>query len=174
MTGQILILPYDRSSPLHIPRRDLVLSSGDSLALSVTVVESDDPSAQALVLTGGLGGPLLRMRIWSEHSSRLGWRSDYGCPWTDLRWLLWAGDGVVSTDRIGTFDITIPAGSFAGFPRRCGFSLQLVFDGGTQAEMLAQGILTIPWGGLRRTVAIPLLTDDGAPILTDDLFVLEA
>ena len=65
------VLPYLRSTPIHIPRRDLVVGGADSVLLEVGVVESDDPSAQAIVLTGGIGGPALRMTVW---------------PWSYLHW----------------------------------------------------------------------------------------
>jgi hypothetical protein len=121
---QLLILPYLRGA-LHIPRRDLVLASSDSLTLRVTVVESDDPSAQALELSGGVGGPMVHMRVWAHDAARpwdYGWR-----PIPGLDRLFWSSDAVVS-DAIGSFDIFIPRGVMAGWPQRCGWSIQLNFD----------------------------------------------
>ena len=72
------VLPYLRSTPIHIPRRDLVVGGADSVLLEVGVVEFDNPSAQAIVLTGGIGGPALRMTVWPW--SYVHWPWDYGRP----------------------------------------------------------------------------------------------
>jgi hypothetical protein len=172
MTTQILILPYLRASLVHIPRRDLVLSSADSLTLRVTVVESDDPSAQALYLTGGIGGPSVRLLIWSEGGGRW-W--DYGAPtFCHRRWMLWASAGVIA-DAAGSFDISIPVRAMARWPRRCGWAVQLDFDGDSQSQMLAWGDLHVAWSVPPVLLGdIPILTDDGTPITDDDLTPLEA
>jgi hypothetical protein len=78
MTAQTLVLPYMRTSPVHIPCRDLVLGGADCLALEVSIVEADNPSAQALVLTGGIGGPALTMLVAPDYWHRNSW--DYGAP----------------------------------------------------------------------------------------------
>ena len=43
MSSFAMTVPIARTSPIHIPRRDLVLGRADSLYLRVTVVDSDDP-----------------------------------------------------------------------------------------------------------------------------------
>lgn len=166
---QTLILPYLRTSPIHIPRRDLVLSSADSLTLRVTIVESDDPSAQALFLTGGIGGPSARLLIWADGGERFRW--DYGAPSLCRNNLLWASAGVIA-DAIGSFDIVIPAGAMACWPRRCGWAVQLDFDSDTQSQMLAGGSLHVVWSVSAAIDHTLILTDDGIPITTDDLSAL--
>jgi len=162
MTDLTMILPVARN-PLHPPRRDLVVSSADCLSLRVTIVESDDPSAQALVLTGGIGGPVARLVVWAEGP---GTSWDYGRSAARVQQTLWSGDGVLS-DAIGSFDIHIPAATMANWPVRCGWSVHLDWDGGGSAQMLAEGYLHV-----RRTAQIIiapriLLDDDGQPILLD-------
>jgi hypothetical protein len=66
MTAATFYLPYQRQSAARIPRRDLMLGAADSLSLRVIIVETDHPSAQALQITGGVGGPALRFVIWSD------------------------------------------------------------------------------------------------------------
>ena len=45
MTWFAITLPLDRVSPTRIPIRDMALGGTDSVTLSVTVVESDDPAS---------------------------------------------------------------------------------------------------------------------------------
>jgi hypothetical protein len=139
MTAQVMILPYQRSSPLHIPRRDLVLGSADSLALRVTVVESDDPSAPALELTGGIGGPGCSITVWRDGP---GGPWDYGAPPAMPGSVLWTGTGTDS-DAVGSFDIDMPVGQMADWPLRCGFAIRLDWDGGLKSELLAHGSLHV-------------------------------
>lgn len=118
-----ITVPYGRTSPLHIPRHDLVLSGADSLLLRVTIVDSDSATAQAIELTGGIGGPSLQMFVWPDTYYRTSW--DYGaqpycCPPTPI----WSGAGVIS-DAAGAFDITFPSGTMMCWPRRCGWCVQL-------------------------------------------------
>lgn len=168
---QTLILPYTRVSPIHIPRRDLVLSAADSLTLRVTVVESDDPSAQALYLTGGIGGPSIRLLIWHDGGSRQWWNSgcccDYGAPLGPQR-VLFTGVGTIAADAAGSFDINIPSGALAQFPRRCGWAISLDFNG-SESELLAQGVLQVvgSWGAAQFDQE-SLLTDAGDLVLEDD------
>lgn len=168
MTTQTLILPYLRTSPLYIPRRDLVLSAADSLTLRVTIVESDDPSAQALFLTGGLGGPAARLLIFSDRSGSW-WGSDccdYDAPWWPRR-VLFTGAGTVS-DAVGSFDFILPAGTLASFPRRCGWAISLDFNG-SESELLARGSLHVGREqGAAQFVEDALLTDAGDPVFEDD------
>ena len=143
MPSFAMTVPYMRTSPLRIPRRDLVLGRADSLFLRVTVVDSDNPCAQALDLTGGLGGPVLQMLVWPDQHYRSAW--DYGTWWDyGASWprcgpapVLWAGQGAVS-DAIGAFDIAFPTASMSCWPRRCAYALQLDYDGGGSTDLLAE------------------------------------
>jgi len=163
MTAQTIILPYMRSSPLHIPRRDLVLSAADSLALRVTIVESDDPSAQALELTGGIGGPTCMLLVYPDSASG---RWDYGAPRVSPGTVLWSALGTIA-DAIGSFDIAIPVGTMAGWPRRCVWSVTLDWDGGGQAEVIAEGFVHVRPTGQRLVAPVTLDTDTDVPILVD-------
>ena len=167
------VLPYLRSTPIHIPRRDLVVGGADSVLLEIGVVESDDPSAQAIVLTGGIGGPALRMNVWPW--SYLHWPWDYGRPSHLPYTVLWSGAGTLSSTRLGTFEVRIPVTTMMSWPVRCIYALQLDWDAGTLSETLAQGALHVR----RATVAAPrvsedLLTDDYIPITTDTDIPVEA
>ncbi len=163
MTAMTMILPYTRG-PLHIPRRDLVLSAADSIALRVTIVESDDPSAQALVLTGGIGGPTCMLLVYPGDWHWGRW--DYGAPRVCPGTVLWSGMGVIS-DAIGSFDIDIPVGTMAAWPRRCAWSVMLDWDGGSDAEMIAEGYLHVRPSGQRLVIPAELTTDIDQPILID-------
>ena len=83
-----------RTSPVHIPRRDLVLGRADSLFLRVTIISEDNACAQGLELSGGIGGPVLQMLVWPDHHHRTSW--DYGAwNWTQCpQSVLWVGTGV--------------------------------------------------------------------------------
>ena len=135
----VMTVPWLRSSPVHVPRRDLVLGRADSLSLRVTVVEADQPDALPILLTGGIGGPALQMIVWPETCYRTTW--DYGawpqCPQS----VLWAGMGVVSTDAIGAFDISFPTATMASWPRRCAYALQLDYNGLGGTDLLVDGRL---------------------------------
>ncbi len=163
MTAQTLILPYNRAS-LHIPRRDLVLSAADSLGLRVTIVESDDPSALALDLTGGIGGPTCLLLIYPGDWHWGRW--DYGAPRVSPGTVLWAGLGVID-DAIGSFDIEFPPGTMAQWPRRCAWSIMLDWDGGGHAELIAEGYLHVRPTGQRLVPPVTLDTDTDVPILVD-------
>lgn len=180
--GQTLVLPFTRVSPLHIPRRDLVLAGADSMALRVTVAEADDPDSGVLELSGGLGGPLARLVVWYEERRYPCF--DYGWPFADWRPIL-ALDSVVST-AAGSFDFFLSAGALAGLPRLCGWSFHLTWDDGTggvvpvdgapilvsggwrQSECLAVGSLQVRRVGIPAAVPeVGLLTDAGDPLLAD-------
>lgn len=160
------VLPYLRGTPIHIPRRDLVVGGADSVLLEIGVVESDNPWAQAIVLTGGIGGPALRMTVWPWSYARWPW--DYGRP-AQPHSVLWSGAGTISRAKLGTFDLRIPLATAMSWPVRCIYALQLDWDAGTLSETLAQGAIHVR----RATVvaapfaSLALLTDDGTPILTD-------
>lgn len=165
---QTVVVPYLRSSPLYDARRDLVAHSAESLWLRVTVIERDDPSAQLLLLTGGLGGPAAHLSIWADYDH--GCRScDYGRPPVRGH-TLWAGWGEPQTG-LGSFDWHVPAGTLYSLPPRCGWAVQLAWDGGTKVDTLMQGIMHI--GGVIGPVVSPesglvLATSDSIPIWTSD------
>lgn len=169
---QTLILPYTRVSPIHIPRRDLVLGVSDGLTLRVTVVESDDPAAQVIVLTGGIGGPACTLVIYREAMHSHCW--DYGAPFAMAGAVLWSATGTSSTAAAGSFDIAIPAGSFSGFPRRCHWLVRLDWADGTQSDLLAQGALHLAPSTFTTMVSVPIWTDGDSPVLGDDLIPVEA
>ena len=140
MPSFAMTVPYMRTSPIHIPRRDLVLGQADSIFLRVTVVDSDNPCAQAIELTGGIGGPALQMLVWPDTCYRASW--DYDAPWIGPQSVLWAGTGVVS-DALGAFDISFPTATMSSWPRRCAYALQLDWDGASGTSLLAEGHLHI-------------------------------
>ncbi len=162
------IVPYRRTSPIQIPRRDLVLSATDSLALRVVIVESDNPDAEALELSGGIGGPACRLVIWRDGPGDW-W--DYGAPATRAPEVLWSGVGVLAdqTASPGSFDITMDQATMSDWPRRCGFWLFLDWDGGLQSELLAHGRLHVTvTSGAPTVTAIPIVDDATlVPITTD-------
>jgi len=164
-----------RPSPTRIPRRDVVLTRGDSLTLRATVVQSDHPAAQLLVLTGGLGGPTARLVIYSD-SHRYGPCCDYGWGhWGGAHraQLLWSGDGTPDAPT-GSFDFFIPFGTMASLPSRCGWAMQLAWDSGLKSEILAAGIINV--SGVAQEFADlfvwttnidePIQTNDGEQIFT--------
>ena len=170
MPSFAMTLPYMRTSPIHVPRRDLVLGRADSLYLRVTVVDSDNPYAQAIELSGGIGGPVLQMLVWPDHHHRTSW--DYGAYW---HWpqcpqtVLWVGTGVQSPyPAIGAFDIAFPTSTMAGWPRRCAYALQLDYDGGGGTDLLAEGRLQLTHSVARSVNPVIMLTDPAVPVLTDD------
>jgi hypothetical protein len=158
-----MTVPYIRTSPLHIPRRDLVLAAADSLYLRVTVVDSDDPCAQALEITGGVGGPSTQFTVFEVGP---GYYDDYGWALPSCGRVLWNGIGVTS-DALGAFDFTFPSGTMANWPRRCGWAVQLNYD--TQgAEVLMHGRLHVRYAGAAfQLPPTALLTDTSIPVHTD-------
>lgn len=168
MPVQALMLPYRRVSPVHIPRRDLVLSTVDFLYLQITVTDSDSPNAQPLGLTGGIGGPGCRLVIFADRPyGGYGW--DYGAPTVPYGHTLGVWDGVVDADTPSTFDIDIPSGAFADYPLRCGWAVLLDWDSGVHTEVLASGSVHFRRVGTTAGAApLPhLMTDDYIPIHTD-------
>ena len=164
MSSFAMTVPYMRTSPVHIPRRDLVLGHADSLYLRVTVVDSDNPCAQGIELTGGIGGPALQMIVWPGTCYRASW--DYGAPWIGPRSVLWAGTGVIS-DALGAFDISFPTATMSSWPRRCAYALQLDWDGGAGTSLLAEGHLHLHRSALRFIQPVIMLTDPTPAVLTD-------
>ena len=166
------VLPYLRSSPIHIPRRDLVLAASDSVWLTISIVESDDPSAEALVVTGGIGGPTLRMTVWPDCS---GYFRDYGMPLPYAGTVLWSGTGTVDADSRGTFNVLIPIATAMNWPVRCVYAIQLDWSGNTRSETLAMGALHVRMNAINGTFTEQfLMTDDYIPVLTDDTVHVEA
>ena len=159
-----ITVPYARTTYLHVPRRDLVLGLADSLFLRVTVVDSDSVDAQALELTGGLGGPSLQMIVWPDTHYRTSW--DYGarphCPPPPI----WTGLGVVS-DALGAFDISFPTNTMASWPRRCAYAMQLDWDGGGGASLLTDGHIHLRPSVARTVQPIIMLPDPNPAVLTD-------
>jgi len=164
-----ITVPYNRA-PNHVPRRDLVVGGADSLWLEVSVIQYDDPSAEAITLTGGIGGPALRMAVWPVSDDPTSW--DYGLPTPACGTLLWSGNGTVSATQVGTFDMQIPVGTLAAWPCRVAYGLQLDYDGNAGSELLCAGIVhlrRVQFGSPASTAAGSyLLTDDSIPVLEDD------
>jgi hypothetical protein len=94
MPSFAMTVPYIRTSPIHIPRRDLVLAAADSLSLRVTVVDSDRACSQAIELTGGIGGPGAQFSVWADTHEPHCW--DYGANRPACGQILWTGAGVLS------------------------------------------------------------------------------
>lgn len=163
MTQAAITLAYRRTSPIHIPRRDMVVSSADSVWLAVSIVESDHHNAQLLLLTGGVGGPALRMTIWPDDH---GYIWDYGWLMRNCRHAIWSGFGAISTGNAGTFNIAIPLGTLACVPHRCRYAMQLDWSGGERSEAMCWGILHIRHAASATPAEVVLLTDNGVPILT--------
>ena len=190
MTQHAITVPYLRTSPNHIPRRDLVLSASDSLSLLVTVVESDHPNAQALILSTDADGPAMQLVIWQDQDIPNGW-CDYQRPGSIYGMVLQSVSGYPS-GAAGSWEFQLPTGSFTNgtwhdFPIRCGWSILLLWNNGAKSSVLAQGTMNIMrprvWGV--PLVAVPpeipppiippvapsflwLTTDDLTPILTSD------
>lgn len=164
MTALAIVVPFRRTSPLYVPRRDLVIPASDNLSLSVTVVESDDPSALALQLLGGTGFPQLAVKIWRAPGHQR-WSWDYGAWWDSC------GEGDVlfsATAQVGSeageFILFIPSGTFALFPRRCAWAVQLGWDE-LSSDLLARGEMNIMHGG---SFSMPI-APTGVPLVDGDL-----
>jgi hypothetical protein len=138
---QSITLPYLRTSPVHVPRRDIVLSVADSLLLSVAVVERDDPSSQALILTTDADGPSMQLVLWDDTQwcGSDGW--DYGWSFASRapRDMLQSITGVPGS-AAGSWDFEIPTGTFSNFPLRCGWAVLLLWNNGAKSSVLGQGI----------------------------------
>ena len=175
---QTIFVPYLRSSPVHIPRRDLVLSASDSLSLRVTVIESDDPSAQLLTITGGVGGPSARMVIWVDYGAKRrawnygasGWYRwyafDYGWYGARPGSMLYTADGTPQPG-LGSFDFFVPFMTFGSFPPRCGWAIALAWDSGRKSELLSRGTLHIGRPDQEMAALTALFSDSWQPITTD-------
>jgi len=141
MTAQTLTLPYLRTTPVHIPRRDIVLSAADSLLLTVVVVQSDHPSAETLILTTDVNGPTLQLVLWEDRHHPCGW-GDYGYGYVMPDAVLYSQPGTPG-GASGSWDFHVPTGSFADFPLRCGWAVLLLWGDGAKSSVLAQGIAQV-------------------------------
>ena len=180
---QTIVLPYMRNSATRLPRRDIVLTGGDSLTLRASIVESDDPNAQALVLTGGIGGPQARIVIYTDFvhvASGSSWSSGgygwdygwgpgwgYGSPDRAAASILWCGYGTISTTARGSFDFFIPFSTIGALPRRCAWAMQLAWDSGRKSELLAKGTMHVS-GPLQDFGDLFVWTTDTDQPITDD------
>lgn len=165
-----MTVPYLRTSPLYIPRRDLVLAYADSFLLRVTIVDADNPDAQPIELTNAIGGPSVQLYFWADVRQSSYYDYPVTFPQTFISAsarTLWQGTGVMS-GAPGTFDFTFPSGSVVNWPLRCGWALQLNYDL-ANCEVLATGRAHIRYVGLPFTLATPALTTDTyIPIITSD------
>ena len=183
MTTFNITLPLDRTSPVHIPIRDLVLGGTDSGTLLVSVVDRDSPDALPIDLTGGIGGPAVSLFVWPD-GYRWGWGGwggwgygsggyhDYGWGWhgggvAGPGTVLWAGTGTILDAASGTFVIAIPAGTMGRWPRRCRWAIFFDADGGGTAELLAEGHLHVRPMVSRAIAPLIMLTDPNPAVLTD-------
>lgn len=173
-----ITLPYRRTSPVHVPRSDLVLSAADSLLLTVVVVETDHPSAQAIVLHTDVDGPAMQLVLWDD--------ADYGYAWGDYQRAFAPGLLLRSTpgtpgSAAGSWDFHIPTGTFADFPLRCGWAILLLWASGAKSSVLGQGIASFlrpffigtPLTAIPPDPPIPIIPPGAAPHLaltTDNLF----
>lgn len=139
MTALAFALPYVRSSPLYLPRRDLVLDASDSLSLAVTVTESDAPGAALIDLATGPTFPGFTLQVWPD-SAQWGW--DYGAVPPQPASVLFEVEGVISVTLPGTVDFTVPAATLADWPLRCGWRVRMDHDT-TLSETLLAGILHV-------------------------------
>jgi hypothetical protein len=156
MTTQSMTLAVQRRSPIHIPRRDLVLSGADTLRLTVHLRESDTPGAAPVGMVGL--GPRLRLALGTMGPI---WSWDYGytpSPALTYRSLLWAGFGVASLTEDGRVDIDVPRGALGDACGRLWWMLQL--DYGRSLTLLAHGVAQV--------LPAPPLGDDLTPLLADD------
>ena len=103
MTTFNITLPLDRTSPVHIPIRDLVLGGTDSGTLLLSLVDCDSPDALPIDLTGGIGGPAVSLFVWPD-GYRWGWGGwggyGYGSgAYHDYGWG-WYGGGIAYSGTV--------------------------------------------------------------------------
>lgn len=170
MTILAMMLPLARISPLHTPRRDIVLAGGDGLRLQLTIIERDAPDAPVLNLSAI--GPRVRLLVGRSAGSGVGWW-DYG--WVrDSGALLATATGVVVDGVAGRVDLVLPR-LVAECPRRLWWLVQLdylddiatIAGGIINVGPAASGVASWP------ETALDLLTDDYVPIETDDEIHIE-
>jgi hypothetical protein len=132
-----LTLPWHNSTPLHTPPRNLVADASDSLAMSVTLVYDDTPSAPPADLITGPTFPIFTLTI-TYARDRYAW--DYGRAASMIGSVLWTGTGVIDTTLPGTVNFTVPIGTMQGWPERCGWTLRVAHDA-TRQDTLSTGFL---------------------------------
>jgi hypothetical protein len=137
MTMLAITVPWQQLSPLYLQRRDLVADTMDSLSISMTLVESDDPDAPPADLVTGPTFPEFELWIWRTQAGQA-W--DYGGCAFASGGLLWSGDGVIDPHLPGTVDFTLPPGAMQGWPQRCGWQVRVAHDG-TLQDTIATGFL---------------------------------
>jgi hypothetical protein len=138
MTTLALILPWERLTPLYMPRRDLAADILDSLSLTVTLVESDDPGASPADLVTGPTFPEFTLNIWRTQHGYRSW--DYGGYLLNSGGLLWSGTGVIDGTTPGTVDFVLPQGTMIGWPERCGWSVRVAHNAVLQ-DTISTGFL---------------------------------
>jgi hypothetical protein len=132
-----LTLPWQNGSPLHTPRRDLVADASDSLSMSVTLVQSDNPAAPPADLVTGPTYPIFTLTI-TYARDRYGW--DYGRAVPLIGSVLWSGTGTIDATLPGTVDFVLPTGTMQGWPQRCGWTVRVAHDA-TSQDTLSAGFL---------------------------------
>src|SRR6476646_7542960 len=118
MTALSIAIPYQRVSPLYLPRLDLTLTAADSLSLAVTVIESDAPSAVLIDLTTGPTFPGLTFQVWQDSVDGV---RDYGGFQSQPGTVLTEVEGVISAIYTGTVDLTVRADTLKGWTVSCGW-----------------------------------------------------
>jgi hypothetical protein len=127
-------------------------------------VDSDSVCAQAIELSGGIGGPGAQFTVWADAPGA--WHDDYGTMLPVSGQVLANVVGVPG-DALGSFDFSLPSGTMAGWPRRCRWAVQLNYDT-TGAEVLMAGSLHVRMLGTAFSFDAPvLMTDDYRPVHTD-------
>ena len=132
------------------------------------------PDALPIELTGGIGGPACMIVVWPNRhwgGWDYGWGGCWGAQFAGPTTTLWTGVGTIDPTIPGSFDILIPAGAMATWPLRCRWAVLFDWNGGGNAEMLAEGHLHIRPMVSRSIVPVIMLTDnpvdaifiDGAP-----------
>jgi hypothetical protein len=171
-TFATLVIPVLRTSPIRIPRRDFVVTAADATTLTLQLVESDDPSALPIEVSGGIGGPLPSLFVWPPQRAAggpgwgagwdYGWGYFPGAPATPL----WQGDFSLVDAPSATYAIGFPPGPMPGsyWPLRCPWSLLLTSGHGDQSVTLAWGVINIMPGVRRNYAPTAIITTDGSTI----------
>lgn len=128
MSALAITTPWTRTSPLYIPRRDLVSDASDSLTLTVTLLESDDPDAVAADLITGPTFPQFTLTIWRLRPDYRMWDYGAGALAIDTRSILWLDYGVIDAIVPGTVSFVLPLGTMSGWPERCGWAVRVAHD----------------------------------------------
>jgi hypothetical protein len=145
MTMLAITVPWQQLSPLYLQRRDLVADTMDSLSISMTLVESDDPDAPPADLVTGPTFPGFGLWIWSTPGG-CGRPWDYGWRVMNIGTLLWSGAGAIDPVLPGTVNWALPFGTMTEWPWRCGWALRVGHDG-TLVDTLCTGFLNLHGAG---------------------------